>query len=288
MSCTRGMRLGRVLLTSLVTVTAMPAGGAAQGRQPLIDSALTLPAASDRVSAMLRAIDPNRGPPDQRWVRAVARMVEDLTIELEDPNAPLWLRWAVRWYPQFAIDPVETEAEVLALLDRVRREVGDLSTADTLATWDWSGATRAGSGQLRLNRIAVPDDASVLVAGRGALTGELTLPAGTYDVTVSSASNQFGTFQREVLPGVTTILNLRLPMPVAAAAPGGPDTPPGPGQIVPRTRGGFPVVALLGGLGLAGAAAALLLGGGGSTDGGNGNGNGNPTTGGIIITYPVP
>jgi len=286
MAPAREIRLTGALVMVLAARLVSPATGSAQGRQPVIDSALTLPDAADRVQALLRVIDPNRGPPDQRWVRAVARMVEDLSIEFNDPNAALWLRWAVRWYPQFAIDPVETEPQVLALLERVRREVGDLSTADTLATWDWAGAARSGSGRLRLNRIAVPDDVSVLVTGRGQLTGELTLPAGTYDVTVSGTSTQFGTFQREVLPGVTTILNLRLPMPVAAAAPGGPDTPPGPGQIVPRTRGGFPVVALLGGLGLAGAAAALLLGGGGSTDGGNGNGN--PTTGGIIINYPIP
>ncbi len=276
----------RLLAVAFIVVVGSPTTSAAQEiRQRMVDSALALPDAEERSEALIRAIDPNLGPPDSLWTRTVARLIEDLILELEDPNALLWLRWAVRHHPDYAIPEVETEPEVIAALDRVRREAGTIEAVDTVTTWDWSGATRSGQGSLQVNPRGVPADASVRVVGRGDVTGDVALAAGTYDIEVVQGGEATARVTRQVLPGITTILNFNIPALVVA------DVEPqaaGPGvEQLPEVGGGggFPVaIAVVGGLGALGAVAALVL--GGSSD--NPPPNGGPNTGGIIINYPIP
>lgn len=272
--------------TIVVLATVTTDATAQEIRQRMVDNALALPEADERADALIRAIDPNLGPPDSLWIRAVARLVEDLILELDDPNALLWLRWAVRHHPEYSIPAVETEPEVIAALDRVRREMGTIEAADTITTWDWSGAVRSGQGTLRVNPRGLPDDAGVRIMGRGPIAGDVTLAAGTYDVEVVQAGEATARVTRQILPGVVTMLNFNLPALVVTIEPEAAGPTPGQFPAAADGGGGFPVaIAVVGGLGALGAVAALVL--GGSSENPQ-QPPGGPSTGGIIINYPIP
>jgi hypothetical protein len=123
----------------------------------------------------------------------------------------------------------------------------------------------------------------------GQLFNEMSLEPGTYDVQVIVGDEVLMEFQREVLPGIATILNITEP--ILAAAEEARPAPDEGMELAEAGGGGFPIaIAVAGGVGVLGALAAIVL-GGSSDNGGTTNGGGtpsSPTTGGIIIIYPIP
>ena len=115
--------------------------------------------------------------------------------------------------------------------------------------------------------------------------GSAPVAPGSYAVSVSAPGYDSVRVTREVVPGVTTVLDFRLRSALARVAP--PLQPPptrttAASVAAPQKKKGFPVVLAVLGAGGAAALVAILAGG----KGGGGT-NGSPT-GGIIVTFPNP
>jgi len=277
-----------VLLSLLVSVSS--GAGAQTVRQRLMDRLLVTAEPTEVAEIAIAAANLALGAPDSLWAEAVIQLAQALLIDREDQEAAeLWLRWATRYHPQLTeYDNAGWEAEARSMLSRVAQELGSAEADTSISTWDWSGAKLEGDGAFRLNRAALRDDVEVQVVQAGQLFDQLSLEPGTYDVQVVVDGEVLMVFQREVLPGVATVLNITEP--VLAAADQARPAPIEGMEIGDGGGGGFPIaVAVAGAVGVLGAIAALLF--GGSTDNGggtNGGGTQSPTTGGIIIIYPIP
>ena len=264
----------------------------AQDRRDLMDRAVITPIPADRAQLFARALNLNLGAPDSLWAEAVMALVQDLQTNLGDPaGAQLWLRWAVRYYPNLRdfANPGWDDA-ALGTLDQVLVELAGAPT-ESVATWDFTGVQLGSDGTMRLNRSGLPDAVVVRVESEGRLTDQLSLEPGTYTVRVSADGQELMAFDREVLPGVTTSLNIAAPVEarLAEIAAGQQLARPVGGEQIPVVGaggGGFPAGLVVALLGAVGGAAFLLLGGSsnGSTDGPT---TGGPTTGGFIISFLI-
>lgn len=165
-------------------------------------------------------VDPALGPPDVFWrdgVRAIAR------IHLQnrrDGLAGTWLRWAARLDPDLSAPANSMVAGPLrAARDSVARVAGD-SLAPTRWIWSAQAGATDGTGGLRVNAPVLSVPVRVLVIGVGVLGAtEETLEAGTYAIEASADGYATTRITREILPGVTTVVDLNLARPRAAAAP---------------------------------------------------------------------
>lgn len=283
------MRISRVMVFSFcVLASGAVAGAAAQDRATLVaDGEFS----ADQEAAQLfgRALDLDLGAPDSLWAQALVSLAATLRRNLNDPEgANLWLRWGARLHPAvLEFDNPSWDEDARGALQRILVEQ-EGAPEDSLIRWtfDWSGVQLAGNGTLRLNRQDVAPGVTVEVGTAGQLANQMAMAPGSYEIRVRSGDAVLARYEQEVLPGVTTTLNLNVPADVLAARM---EELAAAGQLgaVAAGGGGFPVaVAVVGILG-AGAAAALVLGKSSDSGGGPPGGNNNPTTGGIIINYPI-
>ena len=115
----------------------------------------------------------------------------------------------------------------------------------------------------------------VEVKGVGPITlgGGIPLNPGSYEINASASGYDSLRATREVLPGITTVVELHLRSTLAQVTPPAPSPQPMPVAGTQKKKG-FPV--LLVGAGAAAVVGAVIL------------FHKGPTTGGITITFPNP
>jgi len=275
----------RLGLSGLMVLLSVTGAGALSGQDPrdaLIDRASNEFDAARRVQLLVSALNPTLGPPRGRWGVGVQLLAQTLIEDKKDSLAAVWLRWAVRQAPDLQPDTVQFLPSVVAAVLAARAFVGlTRSPQDSGAatTWQWPAQeTGATQGTLRATAQGlVPVKAELKGVGPIDVGRGIPLSPASYEITASASGYDTLRATREVLPGITTAVELRLRTTLAQVAPPTPVIPPVEGQ---KKKKGFPVVWVVAGAGAA-VAAAALLGGGGS--------NGTTTTtnkGGINITFP--
>ena len=281
-ACGKVRRAGAML--ALAAVTAMPLG-AQESRDSLVARAQGEFDATRRVQLLRTALDPAASPLGQSWATGAQLMAQTLLDGHQDSLAYTWLRWAVRLSPSLAPDTVQFLPAVAAALRGAEMFVRRTSSAgDTLVStsWRWpSPETQTGTGAIE---VTAPDGApgvrvAVTRVGGIALGESVSLAPGSYEVRAGAAGGDSVAVTREVLPGVTTVLAVKIRS-VLADVPVQPQKPTVAPVVEPR-RKKFPWAIVAIGAAGAGAAVALLSGGGEDTPT-------PPQTGTISISFPNP
>jgi len=217
------MTRGHVTILLLAAVL-VPAGLAAQQtRNQRLAAAQQAYDAFDaaRASELLRgALDPAAGPQDSAWARGVQLLVQIIMDGGDTAQAGAWARWAFRLAPRIPLDTVTFLPEVVSLLRSARSGAAGASPGDpvTRSTWQWSApGAPAGQGLVRVLAPAVNARVNALVHGVGLVQSGQTVAArpGTYAIEVAADGYLPTMVTREVVPGVTTVLEFNL-VPVSA------------------------------------------------------------------------
>ena len=286
--------VGAALALLLLAGAAVPAR-AQDPREAKVGRAANEFDSARRLELLTSALDPNLGPLRGAWPVGVQLLAQTLIEEGNDSLAGIYLRWAVRQAPDLQVDTVQFLPEVATAYAAARQFVagsGGAADSQTLTTWAWPPEGSAGTtGRLQVTAPSVGAGLRASVEGGDALQPGVaaTLAPGSYLVRASAPGFDSLAVTREVLPGVTTLLELRpRRSAVAAAAPAPPPRIPAGntevGEVKPKKK--FPIALVLGGVAAAGAVVALAGGGGG--DDGGGPTPVPPTTGGISLTFPNP
>jgi len=243
--------------------------------------------AAQRLQLLMSALNPTSGPPRGAWPVGVQLLAQTLIEDGQDSLAAVWLRWAVRLSPDLQPDTVQFLPKVVAAYRSARDFV--LSTrapTDTAAatTWLWPAPdTRERTGRLQIagSNLAAPLRIDVRGVGPIGPGGSVPLNPGSYQISAAAAGYDSVRVMREVLPGVTTVLEFHLRSALAQVAPTKPAAPakttPAPGAAQQQKKKGFPVGWVVLGAGAAAGLVAILAGGGGG---------GGATTGGMTVTFP--
>jgi hypothetical protein len=214
-----------VLLAVLLTPGAAPLA-AQQNRAELIDQARNEFDLDVRLDLLARAVDPGLGAADSLWAVAAFDLAQLLVGSAQPEGASLWLRWAARHGPEWPIDrtyysPSMIEAYERAVAD-VRGGVGP--DDDAVATgWRWPGrfdAAAPGVIEVATADPAVPLTVSVEGVGSVTIGRSGPVAVGTYEIVAAADGFEPARVTREVLPGVTTMLEFDLAplLPPASAA----------------------------------------------------------------------
>lgn len=170
----------------------------------------------ERARTLLRdALNPALGPADTGWARGVQLMAQILFEEGNQDHAAVWLRWAFRLAPGFRIDTVTFLPEVVQAARAARDAAAAPSPGDpvTRTTWEWAApGVSAGQGALRVLGPGLRTPLNVGVQGRGVVQGgqALALPPGTHQIQAAAEGYVAAQLSREVLPGITTVLEFNL------------------------------------------------------------------------------
>lgn len=258
--------------------------------------------AARRAQLLMNALNPVAGPPRGAWAVGVQLLAQTLIEDHQDSAAGVWLRWAVRLSPDLQPDTVQFLPQVISAYRRARDFVQSTRRASDSAaatTWLWPGPTEDKLGRLHVapSGLTVPVKIAIKGIGPVGVDASVPLAPGSYEITAAAPGYDSARVTREVLPGVTTVLEFHLhptalaqgaPKPQAAPTPSAQPTAPAAPRpqppVVAEKKGGFPVVLAVVGIGAVAAIAAVA--GGGSKSSGGGGGGG--TTGGITITFPNP
>ena len=210
------MTVRRLVPTLGLALTFLAQGVGAQDREGLIEQARAEVAGSPvALDFLLLATDPNAGPLDSLWSVGVYDMALQLTNVGETDLASVWLRWVVRHGSEFPIDRVWYQQSVETAYDiaveAVDSDGGQGIGAET--SWGWSSTLDVNaSGTLQVT--ADPGvDLVVTVPGGGTLAagGSVALPPNTYTIQAEAPGYETLEVSREVLPGVTTVVDFSLP-----------------------------------------------------------------------------
>ncbi len=289
-------RAGRWALPLLLLAGAVVPLAAQDPRDAQVARAFNEFDTARRLQLLTSALNPSAGPPRGSWPVGVQLLAQTLIEEGNDSLAGIYLRWAVRLSPDLQVDTVQFLPEVATAYARAHQFVrGSRVPGDSLVatTWLWppEGST-ATTGRLQVSAPSVSGTLRASAEGAGELTpGTPTeLAPGSYRVSALAAGYDSVAVTREVLPGVTTVLEFRPRRTAVAAVEQKPEIPAANTAVEPQRKKKFPVAILLGGLAAAGAVAALAGGGGGAGGGGNPPPPPPPppTTGGITVTFPNP
>jgi hypothetical protein len=256
--------------------------------------------AARRAQLLMSALNPVAGPPRGAWAVGVQLLAQTLIEDRQDSVAGVWLRWAVRLSPDLQPDTVQFLPQVIAAYRRARdfvQSTRGISDSAAATTWLWPGPSADRTGRLDVapSSLTVPLHVEIRGVGPTGVNASIPLEAGSYQITASATGYDTARVTREVLPGITTVLEFHLhltalaqatpkpqaPTPTARPAPAAPTPAP---AVVPEKKGGFPVVLAV--LGAGAVAAIAIVAGGGSKSSGGGGGGGN--TGSITLTFPNP
>ena len=274
----------------LVVLLSVVGAGSLRGQDPrdaMVARAFNEFDAARRVQLLISALNPTAGPPRGAWPVGVQLLAQTLIEDGQDSLAGVWLRWAVRLAPDLQPDTVQFLPKVVVAYRSARdfvlstRAPGD-STAAT--TWLWPAqetGERVGRIQVAAAAMGVPVRVDVKGVGPIGAGGSIPLNPGSYQISASAAGYDSMQVTREVLPGVTTVLEFHLRSALAQVAPTKPAAPakttPAPGAAQQQKKKGFPVGWVVLGAGAAAGLVAILAGGGGG---------GGATTGGMTVTFP--
>jgi len=267
---------------ALLLVLAAPTQISAQDRDQQIRQAQTHYDDFETARALTllqTALAPEEGPRDSLWAHGVHLLAQIHIEEGDEDVARAWLRWARRLVNDMPLDELVLLPEVLAASADARAYVMAVPdpTGNVVATsWEWNTGSITGEGRLAV-RSADPDATlTISVANRTSVSlgSEVVLPTGSYLVTAQAQGMPPVRLEREVLPGVTTVVTFNIAPVVVAQEPDPAIVPPvvadpveqQPGaptqQTVQRDEGGgFPILAVVGGAAAVGLGAFLLLGG---------------------------
>lgn len=207
-------------VSSLVFLFALAAWPAAaqQSRSELIDAALASSDDAARYDLLIRALDPDLGPPDSLWAVGAYSVAFALSQAGQDDAAAHWLRWSARDGGALGLSPADFPAyfppPLVDAYSRARAQVeAQAAPGDPLVTsdWNWPGTfSAAADGSLEVRVTGVGAGAEIEVEGVGELpVGQsISLPAGTYRILVSGDGVEPLAVRREVLPGVSRVLNV--------------------------------------------------------------------------------
>jgi hypothetical protein len=262
---------------AFVLTVASPALWAQEVRDSLVDRALSEFDANRQIQLLVTAVNPSLGPVKGSWSVGVQLLAQTLIDQRRDSVAAVWLRWAIRLSPELQPDTVEFLPRMTSALRRARDFVNRSESAGdtaTVTTWVWpSQWTDEAKGWMRFAPAeAAPLHISVDAVGLDSET-TLHLPVGSHEVWAAAVGYDSAHVTREVLPGVTTVLQFHLhEMPIRVALPQPPSGTSAQAPVVSRGKR-FPWLwAALGAAG-AGTAAFFLL---------------RQPTGSISVTIPNP
>lgn len=244
--------------------------------------------AARRQQLLLCALNPSAGPPRGAWPVGVQLLAQTLIEDGKDSVAAAWLRWAIRLSPDLQPDTVQFLPRVVAAYRAARdfvnqtRSPGDSQVS---ATWLWPAQGSAEAvGRIQIAaQTAAPMRVDVKGVGPVGVGGVIPLAPGSYQITAAASGRDSVRVTREVVPGVTTVLDFHLPAPGVQVsqrqqAQQQRQQPPPPPPVQAQKKK-FPVLWVVVGAVAVGGAVALLA----------GKGGGNPaTTGGITIQFPNP
>jgi len=246
-----------------------------------------------RIQLLMSALNPSAGPPRGAWPVGVQLLAQTLIEEGKDSLAGLWLRWSVRLSPDLQVDTVQFVPEVATAYARAHdfvRRTRTPSDSLTATTWLWPPQGAGDSlGRLQFSAPTVTGPLQASIQGVGALPAGVAkeLAPGSYAIGAGAPGYDNLAVTREVLPGVTTVLEFRPRRLLAQAEPQTrPEVPSTNVAVEGKQKKKFPWVIVIAGVAGAGAVAALAGGGGG--DGGGVTPPPPPTTGGIRFTFPNP
>lgn len=285
-SIARCVRLAGLVLWLGVTGTGFLRGQ--DPRDAMVARAFNEFDAAQRLQLLMSALNPTSGPPRGAWPVGVQLLAQTLIEDGQDSLAGVWLRWAIRLSPDLQPDTVQFLPKVVAAYRSARDFV--LSTrapTDTAAatTWLWPAPdTRERTGRLQIASSGLAAPLHVEVRGVGPIGpgGSVPLSPGSYQISAGAAGYDSVRVMREVLPGVTTVLEFHLRSTLAQVAPPKASPPakttPAPGAA-PQKKKGFPVGWVVVGAAAAGGLVALLAGKGSPSPP-------PPSTGGMSFTFP--
>ena len=230
----------------------------------------------------MSALNPTSGPPRGAWPVGVQLLAQTLIEDNKDSLAGVWLRWAVRLSPDLQPDTVQFLPRVVTAYRSARDFVmSTRAPSDSVAatTWLWpSQATGESVGRLQIAASALPVPMRVDVKGVGPMSagGSVPLNPGSYQISATASGFDSARVTREVLPGVTTVLELHLKsIQTQVAVKQQPVVSERQTVVTRERKKGFPIVWVAAGVGAAAVAVALLAGGGSK----------GLQTGGITITF---
>lgn len=249
-----------------------------------------------RLQLLIAALNPTAGPPQGAWPVGVQLLAQTLLEDGKDSLAGVWLRWAVRLAPDLQPDTVQFLPRVAEAYRSARGFVNRTRTpTDSLAatTWLWTGQTSDAQGRIQVTTSgSAPLRVDIVGVGIVGPGGSVSLAPGSYEIGVTAAGFDSLRATREVLPGVTTVVDFRpRARPTAIAAQPAPQpatpavtrpaAPPPAGPATQRTvqqqqKKKFPLLLVVGGAVVAVGVVALVAGG-----------SDEPTTGDITFTFPT-
>jgi hypothetical protein len=208
----------RVLSLVFFLAIAVSPAAAQQSRSALIDAALASSDEAARYDLLIRALDPDLGPPDSLWAVGAYSVAFALAQAGRDDDAAHWLRWAARDGGALGLSPADFPAyfppPLVDAYGRARAQVDAQAVpgdASVTSDWDWpSTFSGTDDGSLEVRVVGAGSGAAVEVEGVGTLTDgqSISLPAGTYRILVSGEGVEPLAVRREVLPGVSRVLNV--------------------------------------------------------------------------------
>ncbi len=202
------------LAAVILLVWALPAG-AQPNRGALIDQARDEFSDSVAVELYLSALDPALGPPDSLWTVAGFDLADRLFFLGQDSLAALWIHWIVRHGLEWPIDRnwYLATPTVLELYDRAVGAVEEAAEGPSTTTWRWPQAfDLTAPGSVEVSAPGQPASVTVAVEGEEPAepSGSVSLPPGTYTLVVSAEGYEPARVVREILPSVTTVLEVEL------------------------------------------------------------------------------
>jgi hypothetical protein len=259
---------------------------------------------SRRLELLVSAVNPTACPPRGAWLVGVQLLAQTLIEDGQDSDAAVWLRWAIRSIdPALQVDTVNFLPKLITAYQTARAFVDRTwSDGDSVGqtTWLWPdqrSAEAVGRLQVTAASLATALLQATVETAEGVRSirpgASVSLPPGSFVIRATASGYDSARVVREVLPGVTTLVDFRLravpaqvARPVPAAAPFVPAQPPvavpkpsvpaPTAAVVPKKKKGRPWLWVgLGAAVIAGGTLALL--GGKPVP---------PTTGGITITFP--
>jgi len=250
----------RPRLHRLVLLLSVMGAASLRGQDPrdaMVARAFNEFDAARRLQLLMSALNPTSGPPRGAWPVGVQLLAQTLIEDRQDSVAVVWLRWAVRLSPDLQPDTVQFLPRVVSAYRSARDFVmTSRSPDDSLATttWLWPAqqtGDRTGRLQIASSSLASPMQVDVRGVGPVAAGGAIPLGPGSYQIKASASGYDSARVTREVLPGVTTVIefHLRSTAPqIAVKAP--PATPRSPAQTPvappPARKGGIPLWAKIG------------------------------------------
>jgi hypothetical protein len=238
----------KLRLDGLVLLLGVAGAGALRAQDPrdsLVARADSELEATRRLQLLIRALNPTLGPLRGTWSLAVQDLVQTLIESGQDSVAGVWMRWAVRRSPDLRPDTLRFLPQVVAAYRSAHDFViGTRGSTDSLAAtaWLWPAqetSERVGWIEVAATQLAVPLQVQVKGNRPVSAGGIVPLNPGSYLIIASAVGYDSVRVTREVLPGVTTVLDFH------------------PRSVMHPKRKHFPLV--LAALGAGGVTALLLI-----------------------------